>query len=152
MLRRVDFSPHYAGERSSPAVAKIPIGIYSKQLYSDWNAICARSKVARDSEGILRVKTAALVLNFFLPGVGSLVIGKVGQGTTQLILYVLGILFTFTLIGAIIGIPFMLAAWIWGMVTAASSEPTPVQVTVIHQQAPLPNPPVSQGATTDVAS
>jgi TM2 domain-containing membrane protein YozV len=49
--------------------------------------------------GVLSVKTAAIVLNFFLPGVGSLVIGKVGQGVTQLILYCLGVLFTFTLIG-----------------------------------------------------
>lgn len=93
------------------------------------------------------MKTGAIVLNFFLPGVGSLVIGKVGQGVTQLILYWLGVLFTFTLIGAFVGIPMMLAAWIWGMVVAASSDPAPMQVTVIHQQAPLPSPPASQGAT-----
>lgn len=90
------------------------------------------------------MKTAAIILNFFLPGVGSLVIGKVGQGITQLILYWLGVLFTFTLIGAFLGIPLMLAAWIWGMVTAASSDPAPVQVTVVHQQAPLPNAPAAQ--------
>lgn len=97
------------------------------------------------------MKTAAIVLNFFLPGVGSLVIGKPGQGITQLILYWLGVVFTFTLIGAFLGIPLMLAAWIWGMVTAASSEPAPMQVTVIHQQAAVPNSPPTQGTATDVA-
>lgn len=102
--------------------------------------------------GVLSVKTAAIVLNFFLPGVGSLVMGKVGQGITQLLLYWLGVLFTFTLIGAFVGIPMMLAAWIWGMVTAATSDPQPVQVTVIHQQAVMPNPPSSQGTATDVAN
>jgi TM2 domain-containing membrane protein YozV len=107
---------------------------------------------AGSAGGVLSVKTAAIVLNFFLPGVGSLVIGKVGQGVTQLILYCLGVLFTFTLIGAFVGIPLMLAAWIWGMVTAASSNPAPVQVTVIHQQAATPNPPSSPGTATDVAN
>lgn len=98
------------------------------------------------------MKTAAIVLNFFLPGVGSLVIGKVGQGITQLILYWLGVLFTFTLIGAFLGIPLMLAAWIWGVMTAASSDPAPVQVTVIHQQPGTAHPAPSQGAATDVAN
>jgi TM2 domain-containing membrane protein YozV len=107
---------------------------------------------AGSAGGVLSVKTAAIVLNFFLPGVGSLVIGKVGQGVTQLILYWLGVLFTFTLIGAFVGIPLMLAAWIWGMVIAASSDPAPMQVTVIHQQAPVPNPTISQGATTDAVN
>lgn len=102
--------------------------------------------------GVSGVKTAAIILNFFLPGVGSLVIGKVGQGITQLILYCLGVLFTFTLIGAFVGIPMMLAAWIWGMVTAASSDPAPVQVTVIHQQAAAPNAPPAPGSATEAAN
>lgn len=91
--------------------------------------------------GGLSVKAAAIILNFFVPGAGSCVIGKVGQGVTQILLYGLGIIFTFTLIGAFIGIPMMLAAWIWGMVTAASSDPQPVHVTVVHQQTAAPPAP-----------
>lgn len=78
------------------------------------------------------MKIAAILLNFFFPGVGSLVIGKVGIGITQLLLYFVGWFFTFTLIGAIIGLPMSLAAWIWGLVTAATYEEQPVQVHVIH--------------------
>lgn len=98
--------------------------------------------------GGCRVKTVAIILNFIMPGVGSMVIGKVGQGITQLVLYVIGLLFSFTLIGMIIGIPLMLAAWIWAIVTAATSDPTPMQVTVIHQQGVMPSSPPATLAET----
>lgn len=98
------------------------------------------------------MKTVGIILNFFLPGVGTIVIGKAGQGVTQLCLYGLGILCTATLIGAIIGIPLLLAAWIWGMVTVVSSDPQPLQVTVIHQQAAMPNPPSPSGTSSDSAN
>jgi TM2 domain-containing membrane protein YozV len=81
------------------------------------------------------MKAVAIILNFFFPGVGSLVLGKVGQGITQLILYILGVVFTVTLIGAIVGIPMMLAAWIWSLVTAATYDevpPVPQQIHIFH--------------------
>lgn len=65
------------------------------------------------------MKAAGIILNFFFPGVGSLVIGQTGIGIAQLVLYLLGLVFTFTLIGAILGVPMMLVAWIWGLVSAA---------------------------------
>lgn len=87
------------------------------------------------------MKAGAIILNFFFPGVGSLIIGQVGQGITQLIMYILGVFFTFTLIGAFLGIPMMLAAWIWGLVTAANYNeipPQPQQIHIIHNTAPTP--------------
>lgn len=66
----------------------------------------------------------ALILNIvILPGLGTLIGGKKNEGVWQLVLYlggfILGLLFTLTIIGAIIGIPMMfgapLAAWIWGI-------------------------------------
>lgn len=81
------------------------------------------------------MKVAAVLLNFFIPGVGSLVIGKTGSGITQLLLYFFGWVFTATLIGAIIGIPMVIAAWIWGLVTAATFDEqtaNPVQVHIVH--------------------
>lgn len=84
------------------------------------------------------MKAAGILLNFFFPGVGSLIIGQTSQGVVQLILYFMGIVFTVTVIGAIIGLPMMLAAWIWGLVTAASYDEKPSQVHVIHSSYPPP--------------
>ena len=77
------------------------------------------------------MKAAAVIVNFFIPGVGSLIIGKTTEGIIQLVLYFLGFLLTVTLIGAIIGLPMMLAAWIWGLVTAATYDEA-AQVTHVH--------------------
>ncbi|MEG3181544.1 hypothetical protein [Sphingomonas sp. LT1P40] len=82
------------------------------------------------------MKAAAIIVNFFIPGVGSLIIGKTGAGIAQLLIYFVGLLFTLTLIGVIIGGPMMLAAWIWGLVTAATYDEQPVQVHVIHSNQP----------------
>lgn len=82
------------------------------------------------------MKAVAIILNFFIPGVGSLVIGKTGAGVIQLIVYFVGLFLTLTLILAIIGAPMMLGAWIWGLVTAATHVDQPVEVHVIHTNAP----------------
>jgi len=82
------------------------------------------------------MKAAAILLNFFFPGVGSLVIGKSSEGAIQLVLYIMGLILTLTLIGAIIGVPMMLAAWIWGLVTAASYQETTQVVHVVHSGYP----------------
>jgi len=101
-------------------------------------------------EGVVEVKIGALILNAVCPGIGTLTVGKVGQGVAQLVIGILGLLLTFTVIGAIIGIPLMLVAWIWGLVSVLSPDPAPVQVTVVHQQA-TPSP-TSQGAATDAVN
>jgi TM2 domain-containing membrane protein YozV len=82
------------------------------------------------------MRTAAIIVNIFFPGVGSLLIGKVGQGIAQIILYILGFVFTFTLVGAIIGIPLCIGVWIWGIVTAVQSPAVPMQVVVVHKNEP----------------
>ena len=61
---------------------------------------------------------------------GSFFVGKVGQGITQIILYIIGLVLIFTAIGSIIGIPLCVGVWIWGLVTAATSPEQPVQVAV----------------------
>ena len=56
----------------------------------------------------------ALVLNILvLPGLGSLIGGKTKAGIWQLVLVVVGIPLSIV----IIGIPMILAGWIWGIVT-----------------------------------
>lgn len=60
---------------------------------------------------------AALLLNVIVwPGLGSLVAG-VQKGWAQGFLFLGGGVLTLTIVGAIIGIPMMIGAWIWGVVT-----------------------------------
>jgi len=78
------------------------------------------------------VKAIAVITNFFIPGLGSLVIGKVFQGLMQLLLLGLAAIFNFTVIGMIVGIPLYAIAWIWGMITAATYS-EPVRVVYEHR-------------------
>lgn len=82
------------------------------------------------------MRTLGIVANIFFPGVGSIIIGKFGQGIVQIILYILGIIFSMTMVGVIIGLPLCIGVWIWGVVTAVSSPAEPIQVTVVHQNGP----------------
>jgi TM2 domain-containing membrane protein YozV len=55
-----------------------------------------------------------LLLNILiLPGLGSLIGGRTKTGIWQLILSVIGIVLSFV----IIGIPILIASWIWALVT-----------------------------------
>lgn len=80
------------------------------------------------------MKALAVILNIFIPGVGSFVIGAVGQGIGQILIYGLGFLLTFGTLGfgGIIGLPMMLGAWVWGLVTAAGASPQPLQVNITN--------------------
>jgi TM2 domain-containing membrane protein YozV len=49
------------------------------------------------------------------PGVGSLVGGKTGTGLAQLSLFLVGL----PLAVITVGLPLMLAAWVWGIATGA---------------------------------
>lgn len=80
------------------------------------------------------MKTLAILFNVFIPGVGSMIIGKWGQGIGQIVIYGFGAMFTLLTFGfgAIIGIPMMLGAWIWGIITAAGYS-EPIQVNIVNQ-------------------
>lgn len=59
---------------------------------------------------------AALFLNAMVcPGVGSMVGGKTGTGMAQLMLFLVGL----PLAVITVGLPLMLAAWVWGIATGA---------------------------------
>lgn len=59
---------------------------------------------------------ASMFLNAMVcPGVGSLVGGKTGTGLAQLALFLVGL----PLAVITIGLPLMLAAWVWGIATGA---------------------------------
>lgn len=64
--------------------------------------------------GGLGLAIVSLILNvLILPGLGTLVAGKMKIGAWQLVLAVVGIILSFY----IIGIPILIAAWIWGLIT-----------------------------------
>jgi TM2 domain-containing membrane protein YozV len=56
---------------------------------------------------------AGLVVNLFLPGVGSLIAGRTSEGVGQVVLFAISLPLMFVLIG----FPLLLAAWIWALVT-----------------------------------
>ena len=72
------------------------------------------------------MKALAIILNVFFPGVGTLVAKKIWQGITQIVLSLVGIVLTITMIGAIVGLPLLLAVWIWAIVSAATWNPEEV--------------------------
>jgi TM2 domain-containing membrane protein YozV len=86
------------------------------------------------------MKAVAVIVNVFFPGIGTLIVGKVGQGIAQILLYILGVVLAFTVVGAIIGIPLCIAVWIWALVSAASSPPQPIQINVITTTQPPQSP------------
>ncbi len=79
------------------------------------------------------MKVLGVIVNIFLPGIGTLIVGKIGQGIAQIVLYVVGLVFSFTVVGAVIGVPLCIAVWIWAIVSAATANPKPIQVEVIHR-------------------
>lgn len=79
------------------------------------------------------MKALAVIVNVFLPGVGTLIVGKIGSGIFQIILYLVGLTVSLTGVGVIVGLPIMLAVWIWAIVSAATANPEPVRVVVTHR-------------------
>ena len=50
------------------------------------------------------MKAIGVIVNIFFPGVGSMIVGRIGTGIAQLILYVIGALLSFTAILSFIGV------------------------------------------------
>lgn len=73
-----------------------------------------RRKSVRDNSNKMPLAVTALVLNIFFPGLGTLIAGKINIGIWQLLIFLVGALFSLQLIG----LPLILAAWIWALVTS----------------------------------
>ena len=69
------------------------------------------------------MKALAIILNVFIPGVGTLVVGKIGEGITQLLLWLLGVILIVTVLLSFIGVPLCIAMLVWSIVSAATSKP-----------------------------
>ena len=66
-----------------------------------------------------------LIANIILPGVGTIIIGKYDTGIIQLVLSLVGLFFMITSLGIMMGIPFLLAIWIWALVVSIKALKNP---------------------------
>lgn len=84
------------------------------------------------------MKALGIIVNIFFPGIGTMIVGKIGQGVAQLLLYFLGVLIVFFSFGLLffIGVPLCIGVWIWALASAASAPVQPIQVVVTHNNAP----------------
>ena len=80
------------------------------------------------------IAIVALLLNLLIwPGLGSLIASRIGVGLAQGFLFLLGVILIVTVLGMIVGIPLVIAMWVWGLVTgiqllqaASAARPTPM--------------------------
>lgn len=68
------------------------------------------------------LKIVAIVVNIFLPGVGTLIVQKWIQGILQLILIGVAAVFTFTGVGVIVGYPLTGIVWIWALISTITYQ------------------------------
>lgn len=68
------------------------------------------------------MRTLGIIVNIFLPGVGTLIVGKIPQGIIQIILFIIAVVLDLTVVFAIIGIPLIIGTWIWAIVSAATPK------------------------------
>ena len=71
------------------------------------------------------MKIVAFIINIFLPGVGTLLVGKIGTGIIQIVLSMIAHGLIWTGIGALIGIPLAVVVWIWALVSVATAQVEP---------------------------
>lgn len=68
-----------------------------------------------------------IIVNIFLPGVGTLIVGKIPQGIIQIIWFIVAVFLNITVIFAILGIPLGIGTYIWAIVSAATPKKPPTQ-------------------------
>ena len=73
----------------------------------------------------IKMKTIAILVNIGAPGIGTLLVKKWWQAIIQILMIIVAVILNFTGIGAILGIPIAIVAWIWAIVSAASYQPQP---------------------------
>lgn len=72
------------------------------------------------------LKIIAIIVNIFLPGVGTLIVQKWIQGILQLILIGVAAVFSFTGVGVVVGYPLTGIVWIWALIcTITYQEDSP---------------------------
>ena len=65
------------------------------------------------------MKILSVIVNIFIPGIGTMMMGRIGTGIVQLLLIGLAAIFNFLVIGMIIGVPLYAIVWLWAVVGVA---------------------------------
>ncbi len=68
------------------------------------------------------MKILGIIINLFLPGIGTIVVGRVSLGMVQFILYCFAVFLTLVDFLAIIGIPFALGVLAWSIISATQAK------------------------------
>lgn len=80
------------------------------------------------------MKTAAILVNILIPGIGSFLVGKWVQGIFQLLLLFVAVILVFTGVGVLLAAPLSFVVWLWAIISAATTPSEPVQVIVVQQK------------------
>jgi len=78
------------------------------------NSKVSVSKVSKGVELTRGLAIAALIINLFLPGLGTLIAGRIKSGAWQIVLLVISAPLTFIFIGYIT----FTILWIWALITS----------------------------------
>ena len=74
------------------------------------------------------MKTLVIIINIFVPGLGTLMMGKFIQGIIQLAMTILAFLLWASVLGAPVGAFIGLIAWVWALVVGIQwVQPAPVR-------------------------
>ena len=65
------------------------------------------------------MKILSVIVNIFIPGIGTMMMGRIGTGIIQLILLGIANLMIWTFILGIIGWPLYAIVWLWAVVGVA---------------------------------
>ena len=65
------------------------------------------------------MKVLAVIVNIFIPGIGTMMMGRIGTGIVQLLLLGIANLMIWTFILGIIGWPLYAIVWLWAVVGTA---------------------------------
>jgi TM2 domain-containing membrane protein YozV len=74
-----------------------------------------------------KIPLLALVLSFFVPGLGQIYNENYLKGGVMIGLCMVAVILDITIIGLIIGIPLMVGVWIWAMVNAHKTASATVE-------------------------
>jgi TM2 domain-containing membrane protein YozV len=81
-----------------------------------------KKKIIKDKPVLSKsIAVIGLLVNLVAPGLGTIIIGKYDTGSVQLILSLIGLFFSITMIGSIIGIPLIAAMWLWALIFSIKS-------------------------------
>ena len=100
------------GAQATPSQAPVQVNVVLGQQPAQPQGTAPAAARPATASGVL-----VLLLNFFFPGVGTIVAGSPGRGVTQILLYFLvGVPLALIVIGWFV----ILAIWIWALVDAVN--------------------------------